>query len=436
MRNSVTRIALALGVSVLLVAPHVHSGQAASGTQVHSGHVAARSAANNVTLNVWYHAYGEAGTHEAVQRYAQEYMQSHPGVTINLTWVVGQGAYPLKLNPALLSNNGPDVYENGGVSITAIKTKQVYPLDSIYPAAVRTDFNQNAIGQCTRNGHIYCVSMVIDTGGVYYRKSLFKKAGITSEPKTFDQLLADAKKLNTGGVKGLFVGNDGGSSALGNGILEWSAGTDMMSDNRLSFDNPRTVKALQALRTLNQSGVLLLGAPVDWWDPSAFTQGLTAMQYTGLWAMPLVRKAVGDDFGYMPWPALDAQGKPATFFGGWNEYVNGKSAHLQQALDYVKWLWIQNTKDEIDFNTSYGFHIPPRNSAVSAAPKLNIGQAATAVQVLRNDAHYFAIPYNDPAVQQPLLDAATNAIKSSADVATLVHQAAQKAQTALTSELQ
>jgi len=77
-----------------------------------------------------------------------------------------RGAYPLKLNPALLSNNGPDVYENNGVSSTAIKTKQVYPLDSIYPAAVRKDFNQNAIGQCTRNGHVYCVSMVIDTGGV------------------------------------------------------------------------------------------------------------------------------------------------------------------------------------------------------------------------------------------------------------------------------
>ena len=424
MRGSIKRTALALGLSGLIVLP-----------QAYGGHAAAKSAAADVTLNVWYHAYGEAGTHQAVQNYAHQYEQAHPGVHINLTWVVGQGAYPQKLNPALLSNNGPDVYENGGVSLTAIKTKQAYPLDSLYTPAVRKDFNQKATGQCTYGGHVYCVSMVIDTGGVYYRKSLFKKAGIMGEPKTFNELLADAKKLNTSGVKGLFVGNDGGSSALGVGVLQNSAGIELMNGSKISYDNARGVKALQALRELKQSNVLLLGAPVDWWDPSAFTQGLAAMQYTGLWAMPLIRKAVGDDFGYMAWPALDAQGKPATFFGGWNQYVNGRSQHLTQALDYVKWVWVQNTKDQIDFNTSYGFHIPPRNSAVSDAPKLKSGQAATAVQALNKYAHFYTVLYNDPAVQQPLADAANSVLKSNTDVATLAHQAAQKAQAAVNSEL-
>jgi len=424
MRSSIKRTALALGLSSLMVLPTVSGG-----------HVAAKNAADDVTLNVWYHAYGETGTHEAVLRYAKAYEQSHAGVHINLTWVVGQGAYPQKLNPALLSNNGPDVYENGGVSLTAIKTKQVYPLDSLYTPKVRKDFNQNAIGQCTYAGHVYCVSMIIDTGGVYYRKSLFKKAGITSEPKTFTELLADAKKLNTGGVKGLFVGNDGGTSALGTGPLPWSAGVDYMKGNKIAFDNARTVKSLEALRTLNKAGVLLLGAPVDWWDPSAFTQGLAAMQYTGLWAMPGIRKAIGDDFGYMGWPALDSDGAPATFFGGWNEYVNGKSPHLKQALDYVRWLWIENTKDEIDFNTSYGFHIPPRISASSAAPKLKSGQAAVAVQVLQQHSHYGTVLYNDANVIQPLLDAATAAVKTNNSVTTIVHQAAQKAQAAVNAEL-
>ena len=90
--------------------------------------------------------------------------------------------------------------------------------------------------------------------------------------------------------------------------------------------------------------MLLLGAPIDWWDPSSFTQSLAAMPWCGLWAMKEVKTAVGDDFGYMPWPALDSQRQPAPFFGGWNEYVNGKSHNLKVALDYVRWLWIQNTK--------------------------------------------------------------------------------------------
>jgi multiple sugar transport system substrate-binding protein len=424
MRGSIKRLALALSLSGLMMLPQVYHGDAAT-----------RNRTSNVTLNVWYHAYGEAGTHQAVQRYARQYEQSHPGVHINITWVVGQGAYPQKLNPALLSNNGPDVYENNILSLTAIRTHQVYPLDSLYTPEVRKDFNQNALGECTYKGHIYCVSMVIDTGGIYYRKSLFRKAGITSEPRTFDQLLADARKLNTGGVKGLFVGNDGGTSALGNGILEWSAGEDLMTGDKISYDNARTVKALQALRTLDKSGVLLLGAPIDWWDPSSFTQSLAAMQWCGLWAMKEVKKAVGDDVGYMPWPALDAQGRPATFFGGWNEYVNGKSHNLNVALDYVRWLWIQNTKDEIDFNTAYGIHIPPRRSAVGAAPLLQQGQAKVAVQKFEKYSHYVPILYSDASVSTPLSDVATAAVKTSNNLTPLVHQAAVKAQKAVNAEL-
>jgi len=98
-------------------------------------------------------------------------------------------------------------------------------------------------------------------------------------------------------------------------------------------------------------------------------------------------------------------------------------------------VWLQNTKDQIDFNTSYGFHIPPRNSAVSDAPKLRSGQAAVAVQALNKYAHYGPVLYNDPSVSQPLIDAATNVVKSNSSVSSIVHQAAQKAQTALNSEL-
>ena len=37
--------------------------------------------------------------------------------------------------------------------------------------------------------------MLADTYGLYYNKDLFKKAGITSPPKTISELTADAKKL-------------------------------------------------------------------------------------------------------------------------------------------------------------------------------------------------------------------------------------------------
>ncbi|TCN44443.1 hypothetical protein EV644_101422 [Kribbella orskensis] len=76
----------------------------------------------------------------------------------------------------------------------------------------------------------------------------------------------------------MFVGNDGGVGILGGPAL-WAAGLDYVTDDgKFGFDDPAAVESLRKLRELFTSNALLLGAPTDWSDPSAFTQGPTAMQ--------------------------------------------------------------------------------------------------------------------------------------------------------------
>jgi len=393
----------------------------------------AAHAAPKLTLQLWYHAYGEAGTHEAVLRYAKEYEQK-TGVAVNVTWVLGQGAYDPKLSTALLGSNGPDVFE-GSPTLQMVKAGQVATLDDLLTPEIRKDFDPRSLQVDMIKGHTYAVQMIIDTGFLYYRKSLFQKAGIKNGPTTFSELMADAKKLNAHGVKGLFVGNDQGVTALG-GLLVNSAGVNLLNDagNKVTFDSPRTVQAMQALRDLNKSGLLLLGSPQDWWDPSAFTQGLAAMQWCGLWAMPGVRKAVGNDFGVVAWPALDAKGTPATFFGGWHEMVNGHGKHIAESKALLKWMWIENRKLQADWSTAYGFHIPPRKSAVAQATKLETGQAADAVT---NMGKYARLTPNtwDNAMNTAFNDMVGKVVKTGDPIAPLVHQAAVKAQTELDREL-
>src|SRR5690349_10481128 len=57
-------------------------------------------------LAVWYHQYGEAGTQQAVERYAKEYTNA----AVNVQWTPGD--YTSKLNAGLLSTSGPDVFES------------------------------------------------------------------------------------------------------------------------------------------------------------------------------------------------------------------------------------------------------------------------------------------------------------------------------------
>lgn len=373
-----------------------------------------------VTLTQWYHQYGEKGTQQAVQRYAEEYMRLHPDIGIEVIWVPGD--YGTKLATALLTRGGPDVFETT-LTVPMVQAEQVVPLDDLLPADVRSDYAPRDLAVNTVGSKVYGLKMLDDTGVLYYRKSLLQAAGL-EPPTTMDALINAASKLSSGGRKGLFVGNDGGISACLT-LAPWSAGSDFLVNNRIAFDNPRTVAAYEKLRRLNASGGVLIGAPTDWWDPSAFTQGQVAMQWTGLWAYPAIRKALGDDVGALPWPALDAAGRPVTFSGGWSSMVNAGSPHIEEAKRYVKWLWIDNRRIQEDWCLSYGFHVPPRQSVAREAKPLQAPVPAAAAKNLDLYGRFNPPAWN-AAMGTILTDAVTNIVKVGRPAAPEIANAARK----------
>jgi multiple sugar transport system substrate-binding protein len=391
-------------------------------------------AQDQIKISQWYHQYGEEGTEQAARRYAEEYTKQFPNVVVEVVWQPANYEDAVLPN-ALLTDQGPDVYESH-LTIAMVKAGQVEPLDDLYTEEVKADFNPVGLAANTVDGKIYGVKMIDDMGLLYYRKSLLSEKGV-NPPTTMDEVIAAAKALDTGRVKGLFLGNDGGIDAL-HQIAPWSAGSDFVdaNTNKIIFNNDRTVLAYQKVKELNDTGALLLGAPTDWWDPSAFTQGLAAMQWTGLWAMPGIIKGVGDDFGVVPWPALDANGKPATFWAGWSEFVNpkGENKQIQAAKDFVKWLWIDRTDLQQDWSLSYGFHVPPRKSAADTAEPLKSGPASEAVKFL-NDYGRVVPPQWTAAMRTIVLTHLTNIVKNGADATAEVAAAAQECQAELDAAL-
>ena len=370
-------------------------------------------AQDKVTIKQWYHEYGEEGTHDAVMRYAEEFTAANPSIAVEVNWQAG--TYGDALNAALLTDDAPDVFEQNVPTLDQVKQNQIAPLDDLYSEEVKADFNPLDLAAGTIDGKIYWVKMIDDTGCIYYRKSALEAAGVTP-PTSLDELIEAAKTLDTGRQKGLFVGNDGGISAL-LGPLMWSAGGEYLTDdNKPAFNTERVAAAYGKLKTLNDSGALLIGAPTDYWDPSAFIQQLTAMQWTGLWAMPQINREVGDDYGVIPWPKSDDEGQPSTFNGGWGECVFGKSKNLEAAKTLVKWLWIDNADIQKDWCVGYGFHVPPRASTAATTEQLESGTAAEVVKNLADYGHGTP-PLWDGTMGTALTQALTNVVQNGADPA-------------------
>ncbi|MFC9690815.1 ABC transporter substrate-binding protein [Kribbella sp. NPDC056951] len=367
---------------------------------------------SKATLSQWYHQYGEAGTQQAVERYAKEY----PDATVTVQW--SPGDYDKKVATTLLTEQGPDVFEYGnGPTIDMIKAGQVVDLSDV-PGEAAADFTPSLIKRMTYQGKLYAIPQVADMQLLVYRKSLLSAAGV-QPPQTVDELIDAAKKLTTDKVKGLFVGNDGGVGVLGGPAL-WSAGLDYLTDDgKFGFDDPLAAESLKKLRELFTSKALLLGAPADWSDPSAFTQGLTAMQLTGLWTLPAIEKAFKDDYGVLPWPKLNATtGAPSVPVGAYGSCVSSKSKNVEAAKKFVKWLWVDQTDKQLDFAQAYGFHIPARKSLVEKAEKLKSGPAAEAAKFVNENGHAQTPILWSPKSGTAYSDALNRIIRSGSDPAT------------------
>ncbi|WP_328345019.1 sugar ABC transporter substrate-binding protein [Streptomyces violaceus] len=360
--------------------------------------------ASGTNLTQMFHAYGEAGTEQAIKRYAKAYKDAN----VTTQWITSSD-FESKLFSALLTKNAPDLFEFHP-QIQMVRSGQVADLTDLVDP-VKDDFNPADIKSHTVDGKIYGVRMIDDPQFFFYRKSMLEKAKV-EVPTTLDELMEAAAKLTTGKVKGLYLGNDLHSV---NDTLIWSSGAQHLNEkNEIAYHTDGVVEGLKKMRQLFTSGDLLLGAPTESWDPSSFNQGLCAIQFCGMWAMPAIQDALGDDWGVFPFPKVTDSGKPSVYNGGWSMFVNAKSKNVDAAKEYVKWLWIDQAEYQEDWATSYGFHIPPRTSIAAKADKLKSGNAAEGVKLFNEFGHFDNIGWTQ-AMRTAFEDVFANSVRKNMD---------------------
>lgn len=362
-------------------------------------------------LAQWYHEYGEAGVQEAVKRYASEYKDADVAVKWN------PGDYDKLVPAALLTDSFPDVFEfANGPTLDMIKAGQVADLTDLLGDA-KGDFNPNVMKRLTFKDKVWAIPQTVDMQLLYYRPSLLKKAGL-QPPKTFAELADAAKALKTNDMGGFFAGNDGGVGVLGTMFI-WASGHEQLNEARseAAFLTPEFYNALVAYRDLVKSGAVLEAASNDWFAPNAIAQGEAAMQWGGLWSMPEIKQALGDDFGVLPFPAIGSSGRQAVPFGAFSACVAAKGKNVDAAKNFVKWLWIDNEDAQVDFSNSYGTHIPAKPKLVSKADKLASGPGADAAKYVEESGFTNDIMWTGP-LGDAFSAAVTNVIKKNADPAT------------------
>ncbi|EFL32184.1 sugar ABC transporter solute-binding protein [Streptomyces viridochromogenes DSM 40736] len=370
-----TALALAASASIALLATAC-TGQ--------SGSAASDDASKDTTINFW-HAWSAPAEVKAVQSLIAGFEKAHPNIHVN---VVGNMTDD-KINQALRTggDKAPDV-------ISSFTTNSVGRFCS---SGALVDLNPffeksgvdpektfpKAMNQYTQfDGNRCAVPLLGDAYGLYYNKTAFEKAGITSPPKTWSEFGKDAKKLtipegDTYQQLGFMPNYHGWETTTEHYLGQFSPtyfGKDGKSNvaEDPAFENAfrlqkKLVDELGGYRKL-ETYRSKLG---DEWGPKhPFHTGQVAMQLDGEWRLGMALAAKPTfEIGVAPLPVPDDQ---ADQYG--KGYITGTIAGIaatskkqNAAWELVKYM-TTDTDAVVDFSNA--IHNVPSTLAALKSPKL------------------------------------------------------------------
>lgn len=204
-----------------------------------------------------------------------------------------------------------------------------------------SDYPKSTVDIGTKDNVTYIVPLVTEWEVLYYRKDLFKKAGI-SVPTNFEELEAAAAKLNTADVAGFASRGKGSAGVTQMSSYVYNFGGRYLENGHAVFDSPETIEAIRYYGRLNGKygpqgitsmswenimPVFQAGKVAMWTDASVFYGQVVDPAKT------VIPKA---DVGVASFPAGPKRNNPFIVVS-WGMAIASKTKNMDASKQFVDW---------------------------------------------------------------------------------------------------
>ena len=310
-----------------------------------AGMLGVAGAAQAQELKFWTLSFDNPNMAKAFDSIIKNFETANPGVTVKLE-TRGTDEHKSGLRVAGGSDQAPDIYfmwAGLGLGGEFIKSGLALPMDKYYAQYKWDDeFIAPSLAFSKQYGaQRYGLPFTFRGEALYYNKALFAKAGITSEPKTYDELVADADKLAAKGIAAITFGGtvNWHVMRLMDEILEVKCGPekhDALMSMKVSWaTEPCATASFDEMHTWSSKYFLKPFMGIDQGQSfNLFLSGRAAMMLEGNWLVGQLRNANKlADYGLFPFP--DA--KRLYGFGEYN-YISTKSKNPDLAAKFLDYL--------------------------------------------------------------------------------------------------
>ncbi|GAA4852532.1 sugar ABC transporter substrate-binding protein [Luteimicrobium xylanilyticum] len=287
--------------------------------------------------------------------------KAYPNVKVNLVNTGSANDNNLKLQNAISAGSGaPDVVQIEYQSLPQfILSKGVEDLTKYGFGDLKDLYTASTWGSVAQQDGIWALPQDSGPMALFFNKKTFDKFGLTV-PKTWDQYIADAKKLHAADPS-YYITNDSGTDAGFGTSMIWQAGGRPFkadgSNVTVNLQDDGTKKWADTWNQLVQGGLMsqISGWTDEWY--SALADGKIASLPIGAW-MPGVlesgAKGGSGDWRVAPMPTYDGGTAVTSENGGSSEAVTAQSKNKELAAGFLKWL--NSSEDSISvFLKSGGF---------------------------------------------------------------------------------
>ncbi len=266
-----------------------------------------------------------------------------------------------QLGQAFASSSPPDVFYTDASKVgTFAKAGNLYAYgDQVKDAG----FLDSLVKAFTYDNKFYCAPKDFSTLALQINTDLWKAAGLTDAdiPTTWAQLETVAKKLTTGKVTGLVIGNDINRSGA---FMKQAGGWVVSDDGKMTADSPGALQGLQEVQKMMKEGVLKFNTdttPATGWGGEAFGKGIGAMTIEGNWIAGGMKDYPKIHYTSVELPAGPSGKGTLLFTNCWG--IAAKSPNQAAAVDLVKSLI--TTDQQMGFAKAFG--VMPSTQAGSQA---------------------------------------------------------------------
>lgn len=293
-----------------------------------------------------------------VESVIAQFEKANPGWKVNLTDLTWSDGHQ-KIVVAFGAGTPPDLLELGSDWIAGFADAGA--LSELQSDTTDILMIQPGIWQ----NHLYAMPWFLDTRVIYFNKSLLDKAGCLI-PSNWNQLLSVCQKINAlgDGISG-FGANSNEPHRLYKKFLPfvWSAGADIMTDNRINLDSPEILRVLEFYQKLAQSGRIETQKNLE----DAFCDGKIGFVISGGWLLKRLKDYPPNfDYQLAPITPEKSGGASISFAGGEYLVIPEKSTNKDGARKLMESLLTANHVQMLCDSVGFGF--PPYKDQEIGSP--------------------------------------------------------------------